>query len=326
MLSRVADSIYWLGRYVERAENYARFIDVNLNLLLDLPPGLNEQWEPLVTVTGDKDWYTSKYNNFSRDNVVFFMTFDEENPNSIISSISRARENARIIRENLARESWEKLNELYYIVKNAKKKKVWLKNDPRVFFEQIKYGIQLIYGIADNSVSRTEGWYFSQIGQFLERADKTSRILDVKYHILLPSLEEVGSTLDFLHWAALLKSVGGFNTYRRFYGGIEPAGVLEFLALDQYFPRSILFCLRQAEKGLHCVSGSQESGYSNVAEKKLGALRSELEFADVNDVMDFGLHEFMDSIQIKINNISDEIHNRFFKITDNFTGIQSLQE
>ena len=326
MLSRVADSIYWLGRYVERAENYARFIEVNFNLSLDLPPGLKEQWEPLVAATGDKELFQQNYDRFTREHVVFFMTFDDDNPNSIISSISKARENARMIRENLTRETWEKLNEIYHSVKNAKRRKIWLKDDPRSFYEQIKYGIQLIYGIADNSVPRIGGWYFNQIGQFLERADKTSRILDVKYHILLPSVEEVGSTLDFLHWAALLKSVGGFNTYRRFYGGIDPSGVLEFLILDKYFPRSMLFCLKQAEKGLHCVSGSQESGYSNHAEKKLGALRSELEYADVNDVMTFGLHEFMDSIQVKINNISDAIHHRFFKITDNFAQIQTTQE
>ncbi len=326
MLSRVADSIYWVGRYLERAENYARFIDVNFNLSLDLPPDLREQWEPLVAVTGDRDAYLSRYSNFDREHVIYFMSFDLENPNSIISSISKARENARIIRENLSRETWEKLNEIYHYVNNGKKKKVWQKDDPMDFFIKTKYSVQLLYGIADNSVARTQGWYFSQLGQFLERADKTSRILDVKYHILLPSIAEVGATIDFLHWAALLKSVSGFNTYRRLYGSIEPPGVVEFLVLDKCFPRSILFCLKEAEQCLHRLSGSTGSGYSNEAEKKLGALRSELEFADVNDVINYGLHEFMDSIQIKINNISDAIHNRFFKITNNFTAVQNYQE
>ena len=329
MLSRVADSIYWVGRYLERAENYARFIDVNFNLSLDLPQDLKEQWEPLVTVTGDYDTYSSRYKDFSRENVIYFMAFDKENPSSIISTISKARENARIIRENVGRETWEKLNEIYHFVNNGRRKKVWQRDDPMDFFIKIKYSVQLLYGISDNSVARTQGWYFSQLGQFLERADKTSRILDVKYHILLPSVEEVGATIDFLHWMALLKSVSGFNTYRRLYGTIDPPGVVNFLVLDKSFPRSILFCLKEAERCLQRLSGTvSESGYgyTNKAEKRLGALRSELEFADVNEVIDFGLHEFMDSIQVKINTISDAIYDKFFKITNNFVQAQNHQE
>lgn len=326
MLSRVANSIYWLGRYIERAENYARFIDVNYNLSLDLPPGIKEQWEPLIEVTGDRIDYESRYNSFTRDDILYFMGFDEENSNSIISSITKARENARIIRENLTRETWEKLNEVYLLVQDGKKKKVWKKENPVEFFLQVKFGVQLLYGIADNSVARTEGWYFSQLGQLLERADKTSRILDVKYHILLPSAEEVGTPLDFLHWTALLKSVSGFNIYRRIYGNIEPLTVVEFLVLNKYFPRSILYCLLESEQLLHRLSGTSGVGYQNQAEKKLGALRSELEFADTNDIFDQGLHEFTDGVQKKINHISDAIYERFFQIKNNFVQTQSAQE
>lgn len=326
MLSRVADSIYWLGRYVERVENYARFIDVNFNLSLDLPPDMPEQWRPLVAVTGDMAVYTGSYQDFSRENVVYFMSFDENNPNSILSAISKARENARMVRENLTRETWEKLNEIYHFVRKGKERKVWQREDPHDFFIKVKYGVQLLYGIADDSVARTEGWYFNQLGQFLERADKTSRVLDVKYHILLPSVDEVGSTLDYLQWTALLKSVSGFNIYRRFYGAINPSGVVEFLMLDRAFPRSVLFCLVQAEDCLHKLSGSSIKGYTNDAEKQLGALRSELEFADVNEIVHVGLHEFNDALQIKINNISDAVYNKFFKIRDNFVQIQGLQQ
>ncbi len=324
MLSRVADSIFWLGRYVERAENYSRFIDVNCNLAIDLPPDVEEQWEPLVAATGDLVLYKKKYQNFDRNNVLHFMGFDSDNPNSILSSISKARENARMIRENLTRETWEKLNEIYHVVKNGVRKKIWLRDDPQRFFIEVKYGIQLLYGIADNSVARVEGWYFSQLGQLLERADKTSRILDVKYHLLLPSVKEVGSPIDFLQWAALLKSVSGFNTYRRFYGHIEPAGVVEFLVLNKYFPRSILFCLKEAESCLHSISGT-DGGYSNQAEKKIGAMRSELEFADVNDVINHGLHEYLDGMQLKINGISNAIYDKFFRIRNNFTTEQQVQ-
>lgn len=322
MLSRVADSIYWMGRYLERSENYARFIDVNYNLMLDLPPSQKEQWEPLITATGDRDLYISKYDNFDRFNAIYFLAFDNENPNSLISCINNARGNARSVREKLTKESWEKLNEAYFFVQAGKDNKIWQNDDPRAFFTEVKYSIQLLYGIEDNSVARTQEWYFRQLGQFLERADKTSRILDVKYHILLPSPDEVGSTIDILQWTSLLKSVSGFNTYRRIFGEITPSGVLEFLVLNKYFPRSIFFCLDEAEKCLYKISDSSRHGFSNSAEKALGSLRSQLEYYDVSDVIDYGLHEFLDSLQIRINEVSNAIHQNFFKIDTD----QSMQQ
>jgi len=327
MLSRVANSIYWLGRYSERAENYARFIDVNFNLMLDLPNDLKEQWQPLIQATGDYDIYIAKYGfKFDRKTVIFFLAFDEDNPNSVFRSISNARENARVIRENLSKETWEKLNETYHFVKEGRDKKIWKSEDPRAFFEKVKSGILLLYGLADSTVARTEGWYFRQLGQYLERADKTSRILDVKYHILLPSPEEVGSPMDFLHWTALLKSVTAFNTYRRLYGNIDPSGVMEFLVLNKYFPRSVFFCLKEAEKCLYKISGSDGQGYKNSAEKAMGELRSKLEFADVNDIINVGLHEYLDDLQIKLNKISNEIDSNFFQIKDNFIAQTQVQE
>ncbi|MEN2283268.1 alpha-E domain-containing protein [Algoriphagus sp. SE2] len=317
MLSRVANHIYWLGRYLERAENYARFIDVNFNLMQDLPMDLKEQWQPLIAATGDLNAYMETHKTFSRDQVLFFLSFDEKNPNSMINSISQARENARIIRENLSKETWEEVNELYYMIKHGAEKKLWKKEDPRDFFEKIKNQILLIYGIADNTVARIEGWFFRQLGQFLERADQTSRILDVKYHILLPSPKEVGTPLDFLHWMALLKSVTGFNSYRRLYGNIDPAGVVEFLVLNKYFPRSIYYCIKEAESCLLAISGNNSGGYQNSAEKAMGELRSKLEFAEVGEIINIGLHEYLDSLQLKINHISNQVNDNFFKIKDN---------
>ncbi|MBL3658535.1 alpha-E domain-containing protein [Fulvivirga sediminis] len=326
MLSRVADSIYWLGRYLERAENYARFIDVNYNLMLDLPPGMDEQWEPLIAVTGDLEDYKKRHPTSDRKSAIFFLAFDEENPNSLLSSISRARENARVVRENLNKETWEKLNEVYLQAKQGYKAKIWQMDDPRGFFIHIKYAIQLLYGIADTTVARTEAWYFNRLGQYLERADKTSRVLDVKYHILLPAPEEVGSPLDYLHWMALLKSVSGFNTYRRAYGKIVPHGVVEFLMLDKFFPRSTFFCLTEAEECLYKISGYSGKGFSNSTEKYMGELRSKLEFADINDVINKGLHEYIDDIQIKINIISNTIHENFFMTRDNLVEQKQVNE
>lgn len=326
MLSRVANSLYWLGRYVERAENYARFIEVNFNLSLDLPPEMSEQWAPLVAATGDLDAYDERYDSYERTQAIFFLAFDEENPNSIFSSISKARENARIVRENLTKETWEKLNEVYLMMKDGRKKEVWKQENPSDFIRSIKYGIQLLYGIADNSVARTEGWHWVNLGQFLERADKTSRVLDVKYHYILPSPDDIGSPLDDLHWVALLKSVSGYNTYRRFYGNISPSGLVDFLVLDTLFPRSIYFCLTEAENCLKHISGSGGQKFANRAEKVMGELRSQLEYDDISDVVQHGLHEYLDNLQLKLNNISDEIYDCFFRFKNNLVEEQTLQE
>ncbi|MCH7409407.1 alpha-E domain-containing protein [Belliella sp. DSM 111904] len=318
MLSRVANSIYWLGRYLERAENYARFIDVNINLSMDLPPDLNEQWEPLVKATGSFESFKTRGLSFDRKQVIHFLTFDTENLNSIISSVTFARENARIIRENLTKETWEKLNELYHFVKKKAIKKEWKAEDLREFFESVKNQILLIYGLAESTVARSESWHFRQLGMYLERADMSSRILDVKYHILLPSPNMIGTPLDFLHWTALLKSVTAFNTYRRLYGNIDSSNVVEFLVLNGTFPRSIYYCMLEAEKSLQKISAEGRSGGRNSAEKALGELRSKLEFDDVTDVINSGLHEYLDEVQLKIIKISNEIDKNFFQIKHNF--------
>lgn len=325
MLSRVANSLFWAGRYIERAENYARFIDVNSNLALDLPPRLNEQWEPLITATGDLEQYTSRYQSFDREQAIYFLAFDLENPNSMFSALSNARENARTVRENLTKETWETLNGIYLKMKEGHKKEIWKKDHAAGFMIGVKFRIQLLYGIIYNSVARTEGWYWVTLGQYLERADKTSRILDVKYHYLLPSLEDVGTSLDYIHWMALLKSVSAFNTYRRFYGPIVPSSVVEFLVLNRKFPRSIFFCLSEAERCLHKISGRTDTSFSNKPEKLIGGLRSQLEYQEVEDVIDAGLHEYLDDFQIKLNAISDAVHETFFDIKDTFIS-QSINQ
>lgn len=315
MLSRVADSLFWLGRYAERAENYSRFIDVNFNLSIDLPPGMKEQWRPLITATGDEVLYKKLYSDYSRENAIRFLAFDKRNHNSIIASVVNARENARQVRENISKETWEVLNDLYHFVEKAAKRKMWKSEDADIF-KQIKYKLQLIQGIGYDTSPRNQGWYFTKLGQFLERADKTSRILDVKYHVLLPSVEEIGSPLDFLHWNALLKSVSALNAYKQMYGKIEPGNIVNYLVLNSYFPRSILFCLVNAENCLHEISDAKR-GYTNLAEKEIGNVRADLEFADINDVFEFGLHEYLDKLQGRINDISTAVYEQYFKIRPN---------
>lgn len=313
MLSRVANSMYWLGRYLERAENYARFLEVNFNLMLDLPPDLKEQWEAIMQSTDDDNLFVKKYKHHNKKNVINFLAFDTSNPNSIISSVNFARENARIIRDNLSKEAWEKMNELYHFVKKSSEEKNFKNGAPKYFFETVKNQILLLYGLDDSTVAKTEGWFFKQLGLYIERADKTSRILDVKYHILLPTPQMVGSPLDFLHWNALLKSVSGYNTYKKFYPNINPEGIVEFMILNKYFPRSVLYCLTMIEHSLNQVSTK-----NNSAKREIKKLVNELNNSNATDIIYSGLHEYIDNLQFKINGISDKIDENFFQIKDNF--------
>lgn len=314
MLSRVADSIYWLNRYVERAENIARFVDVNQNLLLDSPSGLAQQWQPLILTTGDLPLFKERYGEVTEENVIQFLTFDREYPNSILSCLVSARENARSVREIISSEMWEQVNFAYMMLKDAANKTLNRSQLPE-FFEEVKMAGHLFAGIMDATMSHNEGWHFGQIGRLLERADKTSRILDVKYFILLPSIKDVGTPLDEVQWMSLLKSASAYEMYRkRQQHKITPNGVVEFLILDREFPRSIQFCLLQAERSLHQITASPLGTWCNSAERSLGRLRSELDFLTIDEVIEMGLHEFLDNLQGRINDTGEKVFETFFAL------------
>jgi uncharacterized alpha-E superfamily protein len=208
---------------------------------------------------------------------------------------------------------WEQVNRMYLKVKEPGLEGRIMKSDPREFFNAIKLGSQLFYGITESTITYSEAWHFGRMGRFLERADQITRILDVKYHILLPSASSVGSPLDILQWAALLKSASGFSMYKKQYGMVNPSNVIEFLILSRKFPRSILHCLLEAEQSLKEVTSGTEL-FNNPAEKSLGALRSELEYKEIKDIISFGVHEYMDHIQYGIISVSNNIYNTFFEI------------
>lgn len=316
MLSRVADSIHWMCRYVERAENLARFVDVTFNLQLDLPSGGQEQWMPLVHTTGDNEFFVEHYGQATRDNVIRFLSFDTNYPHSILSCVRAARENARTIRETISSEMWEQLNNFYHMVKAAAGSRE-VQRAPQEFFQDVKLASHLFNGITDGTMSHGEGWQFARLGRTLERADKTSRLLDVKYFFLLPQLHDVGTPTDDLQWSAVLRSVSGFEMFRKKHGQITPERVVGFLVLDRFFPRAIMYCIDGAYEGLHAISGSPEGTFWNSAEKHLGQLRSELAYLNVDEMIAVGLHEFLDGLQIKINQVGEEIHNTFFSAAAN---------
>jgi uncharacterized alpha-E superfamily protein len=313
MLSRVANSIYWLSRYTERAENVARFIDVNLQMILDLPSGSTEQWAPLVIITGDDEAFAARFQGATRVNVIRFLTFDTNNPNSIISCLRAARENARTIREAISPEMWEQINTCYLMV-NAAASDPRIMASPYSFFSEVKKASHLFDGITEATMSHGEGWHFYRMGRLLERADKTSRLLDVKYFILLPSAADIGTPLDDIQWAAVLRSASALEMYRKRHGHIAPEKIIEFLVLDREFPRSVHYCLTTANDSLHAISGTPVGMFRNSAEQHLGRLRSELAYTDTEQIIETGLHEFLDALQKQLNLVDQSIFDTFFAL------------
>lgn len=313
MLSRVAESIYWMARYIERAENVARIMDANYHMILDLPAGVGEQWEPLVVTTGDDELFKELYDDFTRENVVRFLTFDPRNPNSILSCLQAARENARSVREWISSEMWQQVNTFYLMLKDASRHKGAIEL-PHDFFVDIMLASHLHAGLAENTMTHGEGWEFARLGRMLERADKTARIIDVKYFILLPSVEYVGMPYDHILWGSILRSASAFEMYRKRHGQIVPDRIVEFLILDSEFPRAIHHCTIMAELALRNISGTMRGRFSNPAEKTLGRLLAELDYTQLDEIKAIGLHEFIDQLQSWLNQVGGAVHETFFAI------------
>lgn len=314
MLCRVASSMYWMSCYLERTENIARFIDVNLSTLLDLSleSALGNPWEPLIKITGDEKLFHERYSELNGENVMKFHTFDMKNPNSILSCLMAARENARTMRESIPSEIWEQINKLYLMVNNASQSPSIL-HDPAPLYKNIKMDCHLFSGITDATMPHTEAWDFIQLGQHIERADKTSRILDVKYFLLLPRVDFVGSTLDKIQWAALLKSASALEAYRKKYRQITPSNVAEFLIMDFEFPRSILFCLTQSYRSLYSITRSAGGEIHSLPERRLGKLRAQLDYTIIEEIIQRGLHEYLDEFQLELNAVIDGLHETYFE-------------
>jgi uncharacterized alpha-E superfamily protein len=315
MLCRVADSLYWMSRYLERAENQARFIDVTLNIALGYRGREEDLWSSMLHAGGDVENFQEHYSDTTRENVLRHVLFDRKNLNSVFNCLAAARENARAIRENLTTPLWESINRFYLRVRQAESQSAEVLRNPHSFLERIKRSAHQTSGVAAASSPRGEGWNFSNIGSLLERADKTSRILDVKYFILLPNPTHFGSQFDVVQWAALLESTSALQTYRRTYGRIQPANVVEFLILNSSFPRSLRFCVREAESCLRAISGTPAHTFSNPAEQLLGQMSSQLNYARASDIIANGLHQFVDDFQSRLNSVGNAVSETFFQVS-----------
>jgi uncharacterized alpha-E superfamily protein len=329
MLSRVADSLYWMARYIERAENNARILDVNLQVTLDDEnsgvDGDKIDWEPILASLEDQKLFNSLYAVTNADSVCEFVTFAKENPNSIRSCVAAARENARTVREYISSEMWERINGMYLWLNSPGARQMFA-TSAIDFFRHVVDCSHQFHGTTAATLTHGEGWHFLQIGKYLERADSTSRILDLKYHILLPRGEEVGGNVDTVQWQAVLKSCSAFEAYRKVYPGqVTPWTVVEFIVLHDSFPRSIRFCVEGVDAALHRISGCDRTHFCTDAERLSGKLCSDLNYARIADIFKMGLHEYLDGIQLRLIEISSAMHSKYCEWLEPAAGQSQTQ-
>lgn len=293
MLSRIADALYWMSRYLERADNTARLVEINLLHLLEAEDVLSEaaQWRPLLGISGSQDAYQqwSGGAEIGRQKVIQFMTQERSNPNAIRSSLRLARENARVVRDRISREMWRAMNELWLEVESQLRSPL-VPERAAGFYRLIRNSVARFHGLTVSTMIRGEAFGFYQLGTFVERADMTARILDVKYHLLLPDASLVGSALDYYQWAALLKSLSGFEAYRRkFHRDFRPIDVADFMIFETEFPRALRFSADRIAQALDIVGCPGESASSRTRARLL----EQLEEHSAERVFERGMHEFL---------------------------------
>lgn len=308
MLSRVADSCFWLSRYIERAESSARILDVNIQLVLDSEAqsgnASDDLWRPILSTLEEQELFQTQGGELNGDAVMEFVTFEKANPNSILSSVTYARENARTVREQISSEMWEHLNRVYLYLQSPAALAAFHES-PIGFYRGVVDQFHSFQGITDATMTHGEGWHFLQAGKYLERADATSRVLDFKYHVLLPSGERVGGDVDITQWMAVLRSCSAMEAYLKlFHGRVTSWEVAGFLILHDNFPRSIRFSVDALDQAMHSISGSERGHFSNEAERLSGMLRSSLDYTTVDSIFQFGLHQYLDQTQTRIGEVS----------------------
>ena len=295
MLSRVAESLYWMSRYLERAEHTARLIDVQLNQMLDQAGGeSNLRWRRLLhslrtpPPQGDVDAYS----------VTQALTFDASSTSSIASCIAAARENARQVREQISSEMWEQLNHLFLQVKGTSMEQMWFA-EPHKFLNSVKEEIYLFQGLTDATMSHSQGWHFIRIGRFLERATATAALLDTHFSVFLTEqTEDENEPLDYLSWIGLLRSCASFEAYCKVYTAvIRPAHIAEFLLLNAEAPRSVRFACAMMQEALQAIAKATNARNSGRVERLIGRLRASLDYYQIEEILSGDMHEYLESIQ-----------------------------
>ena len=306
MLARDADSMYWMSRYVERAEHVARLLLVNSNLLMDvgeLAPTLQQrQWQSVLTVfrleaPPPGDGGTAGAGPALGARVAGYMVFDRDNPNSLFNCVTRARENARAIRENISAEMWECLNTVYWSL-HGDEARARFEESPDDFYRQVLTASMLFQGLTDQTQPHEQGWHFTQLGKYLERVDVTARVIETKFSILRSADNLLAGAMRNIHWMAVLRSCCSIEAYRRQHiGDMDPLRVASYLILDRAFPRSIRYGVRAAHDAIAAIRAEVNPLAIDVAERVLGRLDTQLEYAELNEILSEGLPAYLTKIQ-----------------------------
>ena len=324
MLSRHADAAFWIGRYIERVESTARMIDVHFHFGLESPlVGDALRWSSILAVSGQEEAFAERIGEPSEHLVLEFFAFDPDNPSSIFSCLRAARENARSIRDQISSEMWECVNRQYLDYREWDVDRVQ-RGSAFSFFQKVKDGAHLFSGVTNRTLPMGEARDFFDAGRFLERADQTARILDVKYHDLLPQFAgagprvgeggAVGGPIDTHGWLAVLKSVGAYEAFRKANRrGVSPAAVAEFLILNPQFPASVRHSIGRVEGCLRRVSGNRDLAPVNAAEREVGRLYNDLNYLRAEDIVAEGLHEFLEDVQERCGAIGDAIYTTYLR-------------
>jgi len=314
MLSRIADSMYWMSRYQERAGETARLMEINLLYLIEAEEDMSEEdkWLPLLKISSSEELFTTLYGEGTAVNaprVLQFISGERGNSNSIRSCVRLFRENARVARDRISKEMWEMVNELWMSI-NDRLKSPLTPEKARPFFVLLRNEISRFDGITANTMMRGESYSFYELGEFMERADMTARILDVKYHIILPDMALVGSALDYYQWAALLKSLSGFEAFRRkYHAGFRAIDVVEFVIFERDFPRSIFFSVEMMGKALETIGLTNKDRTAGA----YAALRSLLTETTAELVFSSGLHEFIEELLARLGHLHAALAEEFFQ-------------
>ncbi|MFP4494812.1 MAG: alpha-E domain-containing protein [Halochromatium sp.] len=305
MLSRVAETLYWLARYIERAENTARIVNVNANLLLDLPKGIAPGWKPLVDITGANSLFEEHYKDYGERQVMRFLLGDERHPGSILSALAAARENCRTIRDFVPREAWEQINGLMLFAREGLQKGL-TKTGRHAYLRGLITNSQLITGLLDGTMLHDQGFEFLKLGRYLERADMSTRIADVHSATLLPDADEV-RPYDNIQWVSVLKSMTAYQMYRRSTQiRVQRGPVLGFIFKSPRFPRSLRWCIDHTRIGLERLPRNEASLRVN------GRLARALDAAELDGFSQKELHDFIDELQLGIAELHGEIAQTWF--------------
>jgi uncharacterized alpha-E superfamily protein len=312
MLSRTANNLYWMARYVERAENSARTLEstYRMSLMPQDPAIVQQEWYAPLNITGTLFPFSGRYTSVGAPEVLRYMVLDTDNPSSILSCFRAARENARAVRSSITSEMWEVLNHTWLELQRVNESRL-AGEGVLEFFDWVKERSHLFRGVTVGTALRDEAFRFNRLGTFIERADNTARILDVKYHVLLPRVEDVGGAVDYYQWAAVLRSVSAFESYRKVYRDvITPRKVAELMILRDDMPRSLHACMNEVYETLQLLATPQAQESLRLA----GELHAELHFGRIGTIFNAGLHEYLTEFLHRTGELGQEINHGFFTI------------